>query len=83
MFTKKLDYRKHSNNSLIILIQTHVTPFSESFKRRTRCDLKQMNFFNYSLDLTSSNKNLEVIVKFFEPELLNEKVYVLFGLLIL
>ena len=40
-------------------------------------------FFKYSLDLTLSNKNLEVIVKFFEPEILNEKVDVLFDLLIL
>ena len=39
--------------------------------------------FNYILDLTLSNKYLEVIVKFFEPKILNEKIDVLFDLLIL
>ena len=83
MLTKKLDNRKLSKKSLIILIVTHETPFSESFSRRTKWDLKQINFFNYSLGLTLSNKYLEVIVKFFELEILIEKIDVLFDLLIL
>ena len=45
--------------------------------------MKQIIFFNYSLDLSLSKKYYEVIVKFFGPEILNDKVDVLFDLLIL
>ena len=44
---------------------------------------EENKFFNYSLDLTLSNKYLEVIVKFIKPEILNEKIDFLFDLLIL
>ena len=45
--------------------------------------MKQIKIFTYRLDLALLNKYLEVIKKFLEPKVLNEKVEVLFFFFIL
>ena len=61
-----------------ILILTYETPFSSGIQKRLKGDMKQIKVPVYSLDFALLNKYFELIIKYLEPKILNEKVVVLF-----
>ena len=48
--------------------------FEAWWKKAENLCFKQIKNFNYSLDLSLSNKYFKVILKFFRPDIFNEKV---------
>ena len=74
MLTKQLDYRKHSNNSLRIIIVPQL--FKSYFKRKTKLDMKEIKIVNYCLDFIKSI--IESQIKISQTDIFNRKVDVLF-----